>query len=56
MPIGWVPYDSQHGYYLEINKDINYDSVKQGLRAPFVNFWSVAYRSLPNAVNATELE
>ncbi|XP_015269464.1 PREDICTED: bile salt-activated lipase [Gekko japonicus] len=56
VPIGWVPYDPQQGYYLDINKDINYDSVKQGLRAPYVQFWNVAYRSLPSAANTTELE
>ncbi|KAJ6651611.1 hypothetical protein lerEdw1_020791 [Lerista edwardsae] len=28
--------------------DISYDSVKQGLRLPYVQFWEVAYRSLPD--------
>ncbi|XP_034958083.1 bile salt-activated lipase [Zootoca vivipara] len=54
VPIGWVPYDNQHGYYLEINKDINYESAKQGLRTPFVNFWSVAYRSLPDTITTLD--
>lgn len=48
VPIAWVPYDTQDGHYLEINSDINYDSVKQGLRLPYVQFWEVAYRSLPD--------
>ncbi|XP_077162002.1 bile salt-activated lipase [Paroedura picta] len=56
VPIGWVPYDPQHGYFLDINKDLNYDSVKQGLRSPYVQFWSVTYRKLPNAVSPTEQE
>uniref|UniRef100_A0A8D2IWM7 Carboxylic ester hydrolase n=1 Tax=Varanus komodoensis TaxID=61221 RepID=A0A8D2IWM7_VARKO len=48
VPIAWVPYDIQDGYYLEINDKINIQSVKQGLRSPYVDFWNKAYRSLPD--------
>lgn len=47
MPIGWVPYTQEQSYYLEINSDINYDSVKQGLRASYVQFWTTTYHNLP---------
>ncbi|XP_006136901.2 bile salt-activated lipase isoform X1 [Pelodiscus sinensis] len=47
VPIGWVPYTQEQGYYLEINSDINYDSAKEGLRTPYVKFWSTTYQKLP---------
>ncbi|XP_053138547.1 general transcription factor 3C polypeptide 5 isoform X3 [Hemicordylus capensis] len=56
VPIAWVPYDSQHGYYLEINDAINYDSVKQGLRVPYVQFWTTTYLSLPDVPVTLDLE
>uniref|UniRef100_A0A670YJY3 Carboxylic ester hydrolase n=1 Tax=Pseudonaja textilis TaxID=8673 RepID=A0A670YJY3_PSETE len=43
VPIAWVPYDNENGFYLEINHKINYQSVKQGLRTLYVNFWNVVY-------------
>ncbi|XP_063000666.1 bile salt-activated lipase [Elgaria multicarinata webbii] len=56
VPIGWVPYDPQHGYYLDINHDINYESAKQGLRTPYVDFWNTAYLSLPDVPVAKDLK
>ncbi|XP_042331879.1 bile salt-activated lipase [Sceloporus undulatus] len=56
VPIGWVAYDTQQGYYLEINKDINYDSVKHGLRSQFVQFWSTSYLKLPDVVVTMDLK
>ncbi|KAM6431190.1 bile salt-activated lipase [Liasis olivaceus] len=56
VPIGWVPYSNENTFYLEINHNINYESVKQALRAPYVNFWSVTYHSLPDVGIAVELE
>ncbi|NXL95935.1 CEL lipase, partial [Alectura lathami] len=47
VPITWLPYTQEGGYYLEINDEINYDSVKQNLRAPYVNFWNAVYMKLP---------
>lgn len=55
VPIGWVPYDSHDRHYLEINSDINYDSVKQGLRSSYVQFWTVAYHNLPDMTKMENL-
>uniref|UniRef100_A0A8C5SNZ5 Carboxylic ester hydrolase n=1 Tax=Laticauda laticaudata TaxID=8630 RepID=A0A8C5SNZ5_LATLA len=51
VPIAWVPYDNESGFYLDINHKINYQSVKQGLRALYVNFWNVVYRNLPDPLS-----
>ncbi|KAH0626732.1 hypothetical protein JD844_001870 [Phrynosoma platyrhinos] len=56
VPIGWIAYDTQQGYYLEINNDINYDSVKHGLRNQFVQFWSTSYRKLPDVAVTMDLK
>ncbi|XP_020650558.3 bile salt-activated lipase isoform X1 [Pogona vitticeps] len=56
VPINWLPYDTVRGYYLEINKDLNNNSVKQSLRAQYVHFWLSAYRSLPDAPVTLDLE
>ncbi|XP_040387554.1 bile salt-activated lipase isoform X1 [Cygnus olor] len=47
VPITWLPYTTEGGYYLDINNNLNYDSVKQNLRAPFVNYWNAVYLKLP---------
>ncbi|NXC45717.1 CEL lipase, partial [Penelope pileata] len=51
VPITWLPYTTEGGYYLEINDDINYDSVKQNLRSPYVNYWNAVYQKLPLVAN-----
>ncbi|XP_013915092.1 PREDICTED: bile salt-activated lipase [Thamnophis sirtalis] len=56
VPIAWVPYDKENSFYLDINHDINYNSVKQGLRDVYVKFWNVAYRNLPNVRTAEKRE
>ncbi|XP_070586335.1 bile salt-activated lipase-like [Erythrolamprus reginae] len=57
VPIAWVPYNNNDSaFYLDINHDINYDSVKQGLRAPYVNFWNVGYHNLPDVRTAAKRE
>ncbi|XP_070811737.1 bile salt-activated lipase [Pituophis catenifer annectens] len=56
VPIAWVPYNNESAFYLDINHNINYESVKQGLRALYVNFWNVAYRQLPNVRIAAKQE
>uniref|UniRef100_A0A7M4EJB0 Carboxylic ester hydrolase n=1 Tax=Crocodylus porosus TaxID=8502 RepID=A0A7M4EJB0_CROPO len=48
VPIAWLPYTAEEGYYVEINSDMSYNSVKQGLKAPYVKFWTMSYQSLPN--------
>ncbi|NP_001013015.1 bile salt-activated lipase precursor [Gallus gallus] len=47
VPITWPPYTTEGGYYLEINNKINYNSVKQNLRTPYVNYWNSVYLNLP---------
>ncbi|NXA34926.1 CEL lipase, partial [Eudromia elegans] len=51
VPISWLPYTLENTYYLEINSDISYDSVKQDLRSPYVNFWYTVYEKLPQAID-----
>ncbi|NXE46274.1 CEL lipase, partial [Casuarius casuarius] len=51
VPIVWLPYTLENSYYLEINSDINYDSVKQDLRSPYVNFWYSFYQNQPQVAN-----
>ncbi|XP_075434905.1 bile salt-activated lipase [Ascaphus truei] len=48
VPTPWLLYSAQYGQYLEITKKMNYQSVKQSLRAPYVNFWTKTFRNLPN--------
>ncbi|XP_072286091.1 bile salt-activated lipase-like [Pyxicephalus adspersus] len=48
VPTSWLPYGTQYGQYLEINNDITYKSMKQGLRSSFVHFWVHTYRNLPS--------
>ncbi|KAM9324308.1 bile salt-activated lipase [Gastrophryne carolinensis] len=48
VPTSWLPYDLNYGQYLEINNSINYKSMKQSLRSPYVNFWVQTYGKLPN--------
>ncbi|XP_044125007.1 bile salt-activated lipase-like [Bufo gargarizans] len=48
VPTSWLPYNTLYGQYLEINNSITYNSMKQGLRSPYVRFWAHTYRNLPN--------
>ncbi|XP_040261448.1 bile salt-activated lipase-like [Bufo bufo] len=47
VPTSWLPYNTLYGQYLEINNSITYNSLKQGLRSPYVRFWAHTYRNLP---------
>ncbi|XP_061867770.1 bile salt-activated lipase [Colius striatus] len=51
VPVTWPAYTTQGGYYLDINNDMNDSSVKENLRAEFVNFWNSVYRSLPQVAD-----
>ncbi|XP_010210758.1 PREDICTED: bile salt-activated lipase [Tinamus guttatus] len=51
VPIGWLPYTLDTTNYLDINSDISYDSVKQDLRSPYVNFWHSVYQELPQVTD-----
>ncbi|XP_072096789.1 bile salt-activated lipase-like [Mobula birostris] len=46
VPTPWIHYTSTYTQYLEINDDINMNSVKQRLRTGFVNFWNQTYLAL----------
>ncbi|XP_067867943.1 carboxyl ester lipase, tandem duplicate 2 [Heterodontus francisci] len=46
VPTSWIPYTSIYTQYLEINKDINMNSVKQRLRSDAVNFWNQTYTTI----------
>ncbi|XP_017665410.1 PREDICTED: bile salt-activated lipase [Lepidothrix coronata] len=54
VPVSWPAYSSKGTYYLEINNNINKNSVKQDLRSRFVTFWNSVYRSLPQVANITQ--
>ncbi|XP_054249600.1 bile salt-activated lipase-like [Indicator indicator] len=47
VPVNWPPYSEEGSYYLEINNKIGKNSVKQNLRAKFVEFWDSVYQRLP---------
>ncbi|XP_069792228.1 bile salt-activated lipase-like [Narcine bancroftii] len=46
VPTPWIHYTSTYAQYLEINNDINMNSVKQRLRNEFVIFWNQTYTAL----------
>ncbi|XP_061867947.1 bile salt-activated lipase-like [Colius striatus] len=54
VPVTWPAYTTEGGYYLDINNNINKNSVKENLRGRFVNFWNSVYRSLPQVANITQ--
>uniref|UniRef100_UPI00358FBC7C bile salt-activated lipase-like n=1 Tax=Myxine glutinosa TaxID=7769 RepID=UPI00358FBC7C len=43
VPAIWYPFDTEYRYYLEINHDMNYSSMKQNLRLQFIKFWENAF-------------
>uniref|UniRef100_A0A8C5R1Y0 Carboxylic ester hydrolase n=1 Tax=Leptobrachium leishanense TaxID=445787 RepID=A0A8C5R1Y0_9ANUR len=47
VPTPWLSYNTHYGQYLEINKSINFQSMKQSLRSPYVKFWVYNFRSFP---------
>ncbi|KAE8582583.1 hypothetical protein XENTR_v10020177 [Xenopus tropicalis] len=49
IPTPWLAYSTENGQYLEINHKINYQSMKQSLRSPYVRFWAQTFINLPNA-------
>ncbi|XP_038637733.1 bile salt-activated lipase-like [Scyliorhinus canicula] len=46
VPTAWIPYTSMYTQYLEINKDIGMNSVKQRLRYDIVNFWNQTFTAV----------
>uniref|UniRef100_H3B637 Carboxylic ester hydrolase n=1 Tax=Latimeria chalumnae TaxID=7897 RepID=H3B637_LATCH len=46
VPTPWPPYTNQYSQYLDINSNLNRDSVKMRLRNEFVKFWTEFFPSL----------
>ncbi|XP_067826066.1 bile salt-activated lipase-like [Heptranchias perlo] len=46
VPTPWIQYTSTYTQYLDINKDIDVNSVKQRLRYDSVSFWNQTYAAL----------
>ncbi|OPJ67727.1 hypothetical protein AV530_001968 [Patagioenas fasciata monilis] len=51
VTVHWPAYTTDGGYYLEINSDLNDDSVKQNLRSQYVTYWNTVYQNLPVVTN-----
>ncbi|PKK24351.1 bile salt-activated lipase [Columba livia] len=54
VPVNWPAYTTDGGYYLEINSDLNKNSVKQNLRSQYVTYWNTVYQNLPVVANASQ--
>ncbi|XP_061118049.1 carboxyl ester lipase, tandem duplicate 2 [Conger conger] len=53
VPVTWPPFTGTEHQYLEINEDMNRNSVRQKLRTRFVRFWSETYGRLPTVQSAS---
>ncbi|NXH45165.1 CEL lipase, partial [Dicaeum eximium] len=51
VPVSWPAYTNQSKHYLEINHEMNKNSVKQDLRSRFVTFWNSVYLKMPQVAN-----
>ncbi|KAM6184106.1 bile salt-activated lipase-like [Erethizon dorsatum] len=47
VPTHWYPYTIEDGNYLDITSTIGSSSMKQHLRATFLQFWTFTYQGLP---------
>ncbi|KAK1334018.1 hypothetical protein QTO34_005017 [Cnephaeus nilssonii] len=47
VPTQWDPYTQENGNYLEINKKMNGQSLKQHLRSSYLQYWTHTYQALP---------
>uniref|UniRef100_A0A8C4Q5S1 Carboxylesterase type B domain-containing protein n=1 Tax=Eptatretus burgeri TaxID=7764 RepID=A0A8C4Q5S1_EPTBU len=56
VPANWYPFDTDYRYYLDINHDMNYDSMKQNLRLEFTKFWANAFSTKGNCTLSKDLE
>ncbi|XP_041907997.1 bile salt-activated lipase [Corvus kubaryi] len=56
VPVSWPAYSDKGKYYLDINNEMNKNSVKQDLRSRFVTFWNSVYRQLPQVANISQSE
>ncbi|XP_006834969.1 PREDICTED: bile salt-activated lipase [Chrysochloris asiatica] len=53
VPTHWDPYTTEKDNYLEINKKIDGNSMKQHLRTNYLQYWTLTYQALPT-VNSGE--
>ncbi|CAK6433498.1 unnamed protein product [Pipistrellus nathusii] len=47
VPTQWEPYTQENGNYLEINKKMDGQSLKQHLRSSYLQYWTQTYQALP---------
>ncbi|KAK1334019.1 hypothetical protein QTO34_005018 [Cnephaeus nilssonii] len=47
VPTQWDPYTQENGNYLEINKKMDSQSLKQHLRSSYLQYWTQTYQALP---------
>ncbi|XP_023601439.1 bile salt-activated lipase isoform X4 [Myotis lucifugus] len=47
VPTQWEPYTQENGNYLEINKKMDGQSMKQHLRSSYLQYWTQTYQALP---------
>ncbi|KAK1334022.1 hypothetical protein QTO34_005021 [Cnephaeus nilssonii] len=47
VPTQWDPYTQENGNYLEINKKMDGQSLKQHLRSSYLQYWTHTYQALP---------
>ncbi|XP_036769924.2 bile salt-activated lipase [Manis pentadactyla] len=47
VPTHWDPYTMESGNYLEINKKMDGNSMKQHLRSNYLRYWTLTYQALP---------
>ncbi|XP_054582939.1 bile salt-activated lipase [Eptesicus fuscus] len=47
VPTQWDPYTQENGNYLEINKKMDGQSMKQHLRSSYLQYWTQTYQALP---------
>lgn len=47
VPTQWDPYTPENGNYLEINEEMDSQSMKQHLRSSYMQFWTQTYGALP---------
>ncbi|XP_023601438.1 bile salt-activated lipase isoform X3 [Myotis lucifugus] len=47
VPTQWEPYTQENDNYLEINKKMDDQSMKQHLRSSYLQYWTQTYQALP---------
>nr|XP_020026272.1 bile salt-activated lipase [Castor canadensis] len=50
VPTHWYPYTMENGSYLEINKEMDSQSMKEHLRSKYLQYWALTYKQLPTVI------